>query len=76
VIGSRSGEIPWVIGDAGLLFPEDDVQELRQCLHRLQEDARLRQELADKGRTRVLERFTQEKVARDTWEAYQQVLGL
>lgn len=75
VIGSRSGEIPWVIGDAGLLFPEDDVQELRQCLQRLQEDARLRQELAEKGRTRVLERFTQEKVARDTWEAYQQVLG-
>ncbi len=26
VVGSASGEIPWVIGDAGVLFPEGDVR--------------------------------------------------
>ncbi|NEP07058.1 MAG: glycosyltransferase family 4 protein, partial [Okeania sp. SIO4D6] len=32
VIGSDSGEIPYVIGDAGLVFPEGNVEELRSCL--------------------------------------------
>ena len=31
VIGSRSGEIPWVIGDAGRVFPEGDTDALRRA---------------------------------------------
>ena len=29
VVGSSSGEIPWVIGDAGVIFPEGDADALR-----------------------------------------------
>jgi len=35
VVGSDSGAIPEVIGDAGLVFPEGDAEALAACLRRL-----------------------------------------
>jgi glycosyltransferase involved in cell wall biosynthesis len=75
VVGSTSGEIPHVIGDAGLTFPEDDVAALRAALQRLVDDATLRRELAGRGRQRVLERYTQQRIAEQTYEAWQAMLG-
>ncbi|MGC8839818.1 MAG: glycosyltransferase, partial [Anaerolineae bacterium] len=63
VIGSDSGEIPHVIGDAGLIFPEGDARALRSLLARLQEEPALRRELAAKGRARVLAHYTQTRIA-------------
>ena len=40
VIGSNSGEIPNVIGDAGLIFPEGDVAALHAHIETLQRDPR------------------------------------
>ncbi|MGQ9457968.1 MAG: glycosyltransferase [Anaerolineae bacterium] len=76
VVGAQSGEIPHVIGDAGLLFPEGDVAALREALSRLQRDPALRRGLAQAGRERVLARFTQAQIAARTWEVYQQALGI
>jgi len=70
VVGSDCGEIPHVIGDAGLIFAEGDVEALRGHLARLQSDAALRAELARQGRQRVLERFTQARVAEETVALY------
>lgn len=75
VVGSESGEIPHTIGPAGLLFPEGDAEALRQQLLRLRSDAGLRTRLAQAGRERVLERFTQAEVARRTVQAYREALG-
>lgn len=69
VIGSDSGEIPRVIGDAGLIVPEGDVGVLRDALRRLYENRSLRTLLGEAGRQRVLDRFTNECVARLTYEA-------
>ncbi|MGC8838548.1 MAG: glycosyltransferase [Anaerolineae bacterium] len=76
VVGARSGEIPHVIGEAGLLFPEGDVAALREALARLQGDLALRRALAQAGRERVLARFTQAHIALRTWEVYREVLGM
>jgi glycosyltransferase involved in cell wall biosynthesis len=70
VIGSTCGEIPNVIGDAGLIFPEGDAAALHDHLRTLQHDAALRRDLALRGRQRVLDRFTQEQIARQTYEVY------
>lgn len=70
VVGSDCGEIPHVIGDAGLVFAEGDVAALRGHLARLQSDAALRADLARRGRQRVLERFTQARVAEETVALY------
>ena len=75
VVGSDSGEIPHVVGDAGLLFPEDDVQALRAHLRALMGDRGLRQSLAQKGRERVVQHYTQSKIAQATHEVYVQALA-
>jgi glycosyltransferase involved in cell wall biosynthesis len=75
VIGSSSGEIPHVIGEAGLVFPEDDVTALTACLVRLVDDPAQRRALARQGRTRALARYTQEQIARQTYGVWQNMLG-
>jgi glycosyltransferase involved in cell wall biosynthesis len=70
VVGSDSGEIPTVVGDAGLSFPEGDAARLAECLRSLLADAALREELAQRGRERVLELFTVEQVAAQHYEIY------
>jgi len=75
VVGSNSGEIPNVIGDAGLVFPEGDVDELRAHLARLLRDLDLRAELAQRGRERLLAHYTQAQVAAETRQVYQKALA-
>jgi glycosyltransferase involved in cell wall biosynthesis len=75
VVGSDSGEIPNVVGDAGLVVPEGDVVSLAGALRRLYENVNLRQTLGERGRERVLSRYTHARIARLTSEAYQRVCG-
>jgi glycosyltransferase involved in cell wall biosynthesis len=75
VIGSDSGEIPRVIGDAGLITPEGDADALAAALDRLFSDVELRQNYAQLGRERVLARFTHEQVAKQTVELYRELLA-
>jgi glycosyltransferase involved in cell wall biosynthesis len=75
VIGSDSGEIPNVIGDAGLVVPEGDGVALRTAIARLRDDPAERRILAEHGRVRVLALFTQEAVARRTYAVYQEMLA-
>jgi glycosyltransferase involved in cell wall biosynthesis len=74
VIGSTCGEIPHVIGDAGLVFPEGDVDALRDALLRLQRDDELRRDLAMRGRARVLAHYTQKQIAIETVAVYRQMM--
>ncbi len=75
VVGSAAGEIPHVIGDAGIVFPENDVAALRVVLTRLIRDPALRQDLGTRGRARVLAQFTQQRVAQQTLQVYQEMLA-
>lgn len=74
VIGSDSGAIPDVIGEAGLIFPEGNATALHDCLNRICTDTVLRQSLIERGHTRVLDHFTQEQIARMTVGVYQAML--
>lgn len=76
VIGSDSGEIPHVIGDAGLIVPEGDDAALADRLERLRRDPDLRADLGHRGRARALARFTQAQIAGATYTVYRQMLGL
>lgn len=75
VVGARSGAIPEVIGEAGLLFAENDVDALADCLQALMERPRLRQQLAAEGRARVLKQFTQQRIADQTVAFYRRLMG-
>ncbi|MGB1253204.1 MAG: glycosyltransferase family 4 protein [Candidatus Promineifilaceae bacterium] len=74
VIGSDSGEIPNVIGDAGFVFPEGDADALFVHLDRLQRSDALRMEFGRKGRQRVITHYTQEQIAAKTVDVYRAML--
>lgn len=54
VVGSSSGEIPNVIGDAGLIFKEQDPADLARKISQLRNDPQLREQLIAKGSKRGL----------------------
>lgn len=74
VIGSDSGAIPDVIGDAGLVVAEGDVDALADTLRCLMDDTALRSRLREAGRQRVIDRFTHGQVAAATVAVYQQMM--
>lgn len=64
VIASRSGEIPYVVGDAAILLPETDVDAWASTLARLLHDGRERRALADRGLRRARTEYAWPKVAK------------
>jgi len=60
VVGSDSGEIPWLIGltGGGLVFPEGDCASLARQLTKLREQPALRRQLAETGRLAVESLFS------------------
>jgi glycosyltransferase involved in cell wall biosynthesis len=75
VIGSDSGEIPRVVGDAGVITPEGDVNALRAALLRMGDDPQLRAMYAQAGRQRALTQFTNLAAAQNIYRVYQSVLA-
>jgi glycosyltransferase involved in cell wall biosynthesis len=69
VVGSDSGEIPWLIGltGGGLIFPEGDRGALAERLQRVRAQPELRRELAETGRAAV-ERLFSVPAATDSLE--------
>lgn len=74
-VGSDSGEIPHVIGDAGFVFPEEDWRALGDRLLLLQRDPERRRWLGEQGRQRALALYSQRRIAEQTVTVYREVLG-
>ena len=74
VIGSSSGEIPHVIGDAGVVFREEDADGLADAIRLMMQDDEKRASFATLGRERVLATFTQQQIAADTIDVYKHLL--
>jgi glycosyltransferase involved in cell wall biosynthesis len=75
VIGSDSGAIPEVMGEAGLLFPEGDAVALAECVRRLMDDPALAAVLAQRGIQRATSCFSQAHLAEQTALFYRQVVS-
>jgi glycosyltransferase involved in cell wall biosynthesis len=75
VIGSDCGEIPNVIGQAGMIFAEEEHEQLTAQIQRLMNEPDLARSLARAGRERALERFTMSHVAQETVKLYQFLTG-
>jgi len=74
VVVSTCGELSNVAGDGGLIFPEGDVTALSGSLTRLACDEALRSEQGRRGRQRVLDRFTYDRLSADTVHVYHRML--
>jgi glycosyltransferase involved in cell wall biosynthesis len=75
VIGSTCGEIPRVIGDAGIIVPEGDANALASALEQMANDADGRAELGRRGRQRVLREFTHARVAEGSVAVYREIMA-
>lgn len=73
VVGSDTGEIPHVMGPVGEVVPAGEVEPLVDALVRFRDDPERRRRCGLDGRARVLERFSQEVVARRTADFYREV---
>ena len=71
---SDSGELPAVVGDGGEVVPAGDAAALAAALRRLRDSQDARRRLGEAGRARVLECFTQARIARETVDFYREIL--
>ncbi|MDZ8064954.1 MAG: hormogonium polysaccharide biosynthesis glycosyltransferase HpsO [Nostoc sp. DedQUE08] len=74
VIGSDSGEIPYVIGDAGLVFPEGDIQALANCLVQLMDKPDFAHTLGEMGYKKAMIQYTNKALAKQQLEFYQKLV--
>jgi glycosyltransferase involved in cell wall biosynthesis len=70
VVTTNVSSLPEVAGDGALLVDPDDVPALAAALARVVHDARLREQLSSRGRTRASS-FSWERCARETIRVYQ-----
>ncbi|MGF1521471.1 MAG: hormogonium polysaccharide biosynthesis glycosyltransferase HpsO [Leptolyngbyaceae cyanobacterium] len=75
VIGSDSGEIPFVIGDAGLVFPEGDADALATQIRQLMESPELQADLSKGGYERAMDQYTNQALARQTLDFYRELVA-
>jgi glycosyltransferase involved in cell wall biosynthesis len=75
IAGSDSGEIPFVVGDAGTIVPERDSQAWAAAIERLLGDPALRREHGARGLARAAERFAWPVVARAHLDWFEEVLA-
>jgi glycosyltransferase involved in cell wall biosynthesis len=73
VIGSDSGEIPNVIADAGLVFPEGNVDELRDRLSQLMDDRSFAEEIGRQGYQRAIVHYTNHALAKELLAFYREL---
>jgi glycosyltransferase involved in cell wall biosynthesis len=66
VIGTDSGALPELVGDAGRIVPEEDVPALTAALQELYADRSECERLGSAGRKRVLEHFSDDAIAGKT----------
>ena len=74
VIGSDSGAIPEIIGDAGLIFPEKNTEQLRACISRLIAEPDFRGQLIASGKKRA-EEFSLEGFVQKLFNECRAVVG-
>ena len=74
VIGSDSGEIPTVIGDAGVVVGESDVNGWTEAIEQLLGAAETRGRLADRGLERCRAKYSVGRIAEQYIEFYRSLL--
>ena len=74
VIGSDSGEIPYVIAEAGLTFPEGNAKALQKCLQEVIENPETAKKLAEAGYQRMQNQYTNQALAKALMAFYQDLI--
>ncbi len=73
VITSNQGGLPWVVDKAGLTFEDNNLEDLKNKLHKLIKNKKLRLKLQKEGYERA-KKFTWEKIVKNIEYAYKEAL--
>ena len=74
VVVTRSGAMPEIVGDAGIVVPKRDPEAMAAAVNRLLADPALAVQLGHIGRERAERRFGMESFIRRTFALYDRVL--
>jgi L-malate glycosyltransferase len=74
VIGSDSGEIPNVIGDAGMVFPEGKAEALQECLLQLMSKPETAIDYSKRAYNKAIAQYTNRAIAQQQLEFYRQLV--
>lgn len=74
VIVSDAGELPTVVGDAGVVVPAGHVEALHEALFMMQRQPDRRVRVGEAGRSYVLNTFANDHIAAATTDFYRRVL--
>ncbi|MEH1127928.1 glycosyltransferase family 4 protein [Micromonospora sp. CPCC 206061] len=75
VVGSDVGEIPHVMGDAGLSFPAGDAARLAARLAQLRDSPDLARRLSERGIARAATQFAWDRVADSLCRVWEQLIA-
>ena len=74
VIASNVSSIPEICGDAAYMVDPNNIEEIALAMKKMVNDDYLRDELINKGYSRIVG-FTWENTAKKTLEIFEQVVG-
>ena len=75
IIASSGGEIPHVVADTGLIFPQKNEPELIASLYNLMSNEALRKELGEKGYKRSKATYAHDIIAEKTYFFWKQLIA-
>lgn len=75
IVGTSSGAIPEVIGDAGLIAQANDYLSLAECLKELIENEGLRTQLGQRGRLRAAAEYDSQVVGAKILKLYDDLMA-
>ena len=74
LISTNGGSLPEVVGDAAIVVPHSNPKALKDAIKLLLNSPEKRLDLGNKGRKRVLEKFTWKRAAKELVEVYREAI--
>ncbi|MDI6903117.1 MAG: glycosyltransferase family 4 protein [Methanocellales archaeon] len=74
IIVSNVGDLPEIVGDAGIVIPDGDVKACKEAILRLFNDRQLAKKLGAKARERCVEKYSWDVLKKKTLDVYDGVL--
>jgi len=74
VVVTRSGAMPGIVGNAGIVVPRQDLDAMASAIREMLADVSRASELAAKGRARVEARYGMERYVREMLAIYSELL--
>ncbi len=74
IISTDGGALPEVVGDAGITVPTRDAGAIASSIRVMMDDEDLRERLAERGRKRILEKFSWAVAAEQMEKLYRKII--